>query len=195
MQRSWMLIISPITTQSVRSQNLHFHIGLCWYARFMFSNSLISKFSKFSLPCWNTSNVSESDKHSCNNSIEFPKFNIHWTCFLLVLQPVLWLSDWSIKLWSNWLGSRTWNYTRVRNTSQLFQSYFTFSNFLMSMFWSFLEFSFDDEGRQTDQDGKLVDWWDKWTLENFTRKAQCFIDQYGSFFAPEVNITVNLKPY
>ncbi|CAG7659414.1 unnamed protein product [Allacma fusca] len=50
---------------------------------------------------------------------------------------------------------------------------------------------FDDEGRQTDADGKLSNWWDKWTLEHFSKKAQCFIDQYGNYFAPQANITLN----
>lgn len=36
---------------------------------------------------------------------------------------------------------------------------------------------FDATGRQYDPNGNLVDWWDVQTVENFTLKTQCFIDQ------------------
>ncbi|KAF5301880.1 hypothetical protein FQR65_LT08712 [Abscondita terminalis] len=52
---------------------------------------------------------------------------------------------------------------------------------------------FDDQGRQTDKDGRLVDWWTKKTEETFIKKAQCFVDQYGKFTLPDSNVTVNGK--
>lgn len=49
---------------------------------------------------------------------------------------------------------------------------------------------FDDVGRQYDKDGSLKDWWAEKTKEAFIEKAQCIIDQYGNFTAPEVNMNV-----
>lgn len=37
--------------------------------------------------------------------------------------------------------------------------------------------AFDDEGRQFDLNGNLVDWWQKDTAAKFASKAQCVIDQ------------------
>ncbi|KAF2902340.1 hypothetical protein ILUMI_03845 [Ignelater luminosus] len=50
---------------------------------------------------------------------------------------------------------------------------------------------FDDVGRQYDKDGSLNDWWAEKTKEAFVEKAQCIIDQYGNFTAPEVNMNLN----
>lgn len=52
---------------------------------------------------------------------------------------------------------------------------------------------FDDEGRQYDADGNLIDWWEPETHEAFKRKAQCIIDQYANFSDPELNMTVSSK--
>ena len=50
---------------------------------------------------------------------------------------------------------------------------------------------FDDEGRQFDKDGNLVNWWQQKTKEAFDAKAQCIIDQYGNITVPEVNLNVS----
>ncbi len=42
---------------------------------------------------------------------------------------------------------------------------------------------FDDQGRQFAANGNLEDWWTKDDAANFEAKAQCFIDQYGSYVA------------
>jgi len=52
---------------------------------------------------------------------------------------------------------------------------------------------FDDQGRQFDKNGNLVDWWAKDTEAKFLKKAQCIIDQYGNYTAKEVGINVR-KP-
>lgn len=36
---------------------------------------------------------------------------------------------------------------------------------------------FDDEGRQFDKFGNLVDWWQSDTAIKFATKAQCIVDQ------------------
>ncbi|XP_045161647.2 neprilysin-like [Mercenaria mercenaria] len=50
---------------------------------------------------------------------------------------------------------------------------------------------FDDQGRQFDKNGNLEQWWNTSIITNFKEKAQCFIDQYSRFVAPEANLTVN----
>ncbi|KAK9722860.1 Peptidase family M13 [Popillia japonica] len=50
---------------------------------------------------------------------------------------------------------------------------------------------FDDQGRQFDKEGNLVDWWAPETQNAFIKKAQCIIDQYGNYSVPEVGL--NLK--
>ncbi|KAK9888869.1 hypothetical protein WA026_001089 [Henosepilachna vigintioctopunctata] len=50
---------------------------------------------------------------------------------------------------------------------------------------------FDDQGRQFDKDGNLVDWWAPSTQKAFVEKAQCIIDQYGNFSVPEVKLHLN----
>jgi len=42
---------------------------------------------------------------------------------------------------------------------------------------------FDDEGRQYDGHGNLVDWWTKQDAANFKRRAQCVVDQYSGYVA------------
>jgi len=46
-------------------------------------------------------------------------------------------------------------------------------------------------GRQSDGDGNLVNWWDDETLQQYVSRANCFIDQYGSYEAEEVGLTVS----
>lgn len=49
---------------------------------------------------------------------------------------------------------------------------------------------FDDQGRQFNKDGNLVDWWASNTKAAFIKKAQCIIEQYGNYTVPELNINV-----
>ncbi|EEB19488.1 endothelin-converting enzyme, putative [Pediculus humanus corporis] len=50
---------------------------------------------------------------------------------------------------------------------------------------------FDDQGRQFDNKGNLVDWWAKSTEEKFINRAQCIIHQYGNYTAEEVDLKLN----
>ncbi|KAJ9360622.1 endothelin-converting enzyme [Paecilomyces variotii] len=47
-----------------------------------------------------------------------------------------------------------------------------------------LSHAFDSTGRHYDQTGNYTDWWDKKTVEEFEKRAQCFIDQYSNFTVP-----------
>lgn len=40
---------------------------------------------------------------------------------------------------------------------------------------------FDDQGRQFDLEGNLVDWWHPETKSRYLKKAQCIIEQYGNY--------------
>jgi endothelin-converting enzyme/putative endopeptidase len=44
-----------------------------------------------------------------------------------------------------------------------------------------LTHGFDDQGRQYDADGNLVDWWTPAVSKEFDARAQCIVDQYGSY--------------
>jgi endothelin-converting enzyme/putative endopeptidase len=46
-----------------------------------------------------------------------------------------------------------------------------------------LTHGFDDQGRQFDARGNLKDWWTPQDGSAFTERAQCFVDQYGSYTA------------
>ncbi|KAF2900310.1 hypothetical protein ILUMI_05875 [Ignelater luminosus] len=50
---------------------------------------------------------------------------------------------------------------------------------------------FDDEGSQHDKRGSARNWWAEDTKRSFNQKAQCIIDQYGNYTAPEVNKHLN----
>lgn len=52
---------------------------------------------------------------------------------------------------------------------------------------------FDDQGRQFDKDGNLVDWWESGTQKAFVKKAQCIIDQYGNYTVPEIGMNVRIR--
>ncbi|KAJ3129469.1 Endothelin-converting enzyme 1 [Nowakowskiella sp. JEL0407] len=41
--------------------------------------------------------------------------------------------------------------------------------------------AFDNNGRQFDSSGRMVDWWSNKTAEKFDEKAKCFVDQYGKY--------------
>jgi len=49
---------------------------------------------------------------------------------------------------------------------------------------------FDDQGRQFDKDGNLVDWWAEETKKRYLEKALCIIKQYGNYTAQEVGLKV-----
>jgi len=44
-----------------------------------------------------------------------------------------------------------------------------------------LTHGFDDQGRQFDPQGNLNDWWSAGDAKSFEKRAQCLIDEYGSF--------------
>ena len=50
---------------------------------------------------------------------------------------------------------------------------------------------FDDQGRQFDKEGNLVDWWEPATKEKFIEKTRCIIEQYGNYTAEEVGLNVS----
>jgi predicted metalloendopeptidase len=51
---------------------------------------------------------------------------------------------------------------------------------------------FDDQGRQFDADGNLVDWWHPETKAQYLSKAECIVQQYGNFTLPELdNLPLN----
>ena len=51
---------------------------------------------------------------------------------------------------------------------------------------------FDDQGRQFDADGNLVDWWEEETERRYRARAQCVVDQFSSYTFPQLgNLTVN----
>lgn len=49
---------------------------------------------------------------------------------------------------------------------------------------------FDDQGRQFDKSGNLVDWWAEETKKRYLEKASCIIRQYGNYTAEEVGLKV-----
>ncbi|KAI1846488.1 hypothetical protein JX266_007385 [Neoarthrinium moseri] len=44
-----------------------------------------------------------------------------------------------------------------------------------------LSHGFDSSGRYYDEHGKYTDWWTNHTVEEFTKRADCFVDQYSNF--------------
>jgi predicted metalloendopeptidase len=50
---------------------------------------------------------------------------------------------------------------------------------------------FDDQGRQFDLNGNLIDWWQPDTKKAYLEKAKCIIEQYGNFTEPNVNMKLN----
>ena len=42
------------------------------------------------------------------------------------------------------------------------------------------------QGRQFDGHGNANPWWSAATIQAFTEKAQCFIDQYTNYTVPEL---------
>ncbi|XP_033323591.2 M13 family metallopeptidase neprilysin 2 isoform X2 [Megalopta genalis] len=50
---------------------------------------------------------------------------------------------------------------------------------------------FDDQGRQFDKAGNLVDWWEPETKENYLERAECIIHQYGNYTVEDVGLNLN----
>ncbi|XP_014207883.1 neprilysin-2 [Copidosoma floridanum] len=50
---------------------------------------------------------------------------------------------------------------------------------------------FDDQGRQFDKEGNLVEWWEEETKNKYLKKAECIIHQYGNYTASEVELSLN----
>merc|ERR1719483_625151 len=46
---------------------------------------------------------------------------------------------------------------------------------------------FDDQGKQFDQDGNLVDWWHPETKKKYLRRAECIIGQYSNYTFSELD--------
>lgn len=53
--------------------------------------------------------------------------------------------------------------------------------------------SFDDEGRQYDFAGNVINWWTDKTEQQFLERAQCIVEQYGNYTDLNTNLTVNLN--
>ena len=49
------------------------------------------------------------------------------------------------------------------------------------MYIYFRTHGFDDQGRQFDLNGNLVDWWKEKTTEHYLEKAQCIVEQYANY--------------
>ena len=50
---------------------------------------------------------------------------------------------------------------------------------------------FDDQGRQFDKQGNLVDWWKPDTKTAYLKKAKCIVEQYGNYTEPMTNLKVS----
>jgi endothelin-converting enzyme/putative endopeptidase len=55
-----------------------------------------------------------------------------------------------------------------------------------------LTHGFDDEGRQYDATGNLKDWWTKQDAEEFTKRADCVVNQYAEYIVVD-DIHINSK--
>ncbi|XP_044005766.1 neprilysin-2-like [Aphidius gifuensis] len=51
--------------------------------------------------------------------------------------------------------------------------------------------AFDDQGKQFDAYGNVLNWWSNSTNEQYKKKAQCIIDQYGNYTIKEINLNIN----
>ena len=54
---------------------------------------------------------------------------------------------------------------------------------------------FDDQGRQFNKNGNLVDWWAPQTKEKYLEKAECIIHQYGNYTVEDVGLNVMIDFY
>ncbi len=55
-----------------------------------------------------------------------------------------------------------------------------------------LTHAFDDEGRQFDGQGNLKDWWTKQDADQFVKRSDCVVDQYGTYVIVD-DIKINSK--
>lgn len=49
---------------------------------------------------------------------------------------------------------------------------------------------FDDQGRQFNKEGNLVDWWESETKKRYLKRAECIIHQYGNYTVKDVGLNV-----
>lgn len=52
---------------------------------------------------------------------------------------------------------------------------------------------FDDQGRQFDKKGNLIDWWKPDTKSAYLKKATCIIEQYGNYTEPMTSLKVRMR--
>ncbi|XP_014250818.1 neprilysin-2 isoform X2 [Cimex lectularius] len=50
---------------------------------------------------------------------------------------------------------------------------------------------FDDQGKQFDKNGDLMEWWADETKTKYSEMAQCIINQYGNYTSKQVNMKLN----
>ncbi|XP_045470626.1 neprilysin-2-like [Harmonia axyridis] len=50
---------------------------------------------------------------------------------------------------------------------------------------------FDDQGRQYDKSGNLVDWWEPASNKSFQERADCLIQQYANYTNDKINMSLN----
>jgi len=54
-----------------------------------------------------------------------------------------------------------------------------------------LTHGFDDRGRQFNDEGNLVDWWEPETKRSYLEKTACIVDQYSNYTAKSVGMNLN----
>ncbi|XP_047028659.1 endothelin-converting enzyme 2-like isoform X1 [Helicoverpa zea] len=52
---------------------------------------------------------------------------------------------------------------------------------------------FDNFGRQFDKNGNMLPWWSNSTIDSFVNMTQCFVDQYSSYYVPELDDHIDGK--
>ena len=55
-----------------------------------------------------------------------------------------------------------------------------------------LTHGFDDQGRKYDANGNLKDWWTKQDNDEFIKRSDCVVDQYGQYVVVD-DIRINSK--
>ncbi|KAJ3654445.1 hypothetical protein Zmor_013634 [Zophobas morio] len=50
---------------------------------------------------------------------------------------------------------------------------------------------FDNDGKQYDKDGNVIDWWEPETTRTFNTKTQCLVDQYENYTIPEIEMNLD----
>lgn len=56
-----------------------------------------------------------------------------------------------------------------------------------------LSHAFDNNGRLYDLNGYLKDWWSNKTIEEFTKRADCFVQEYSNFTVQGTNGTIHVN--